>query len=131
VYWFFSLFEEFTIMCEVKILLKVRQGSPNFSGDGIVDKITPLGGIRSIIDSKMLNTNLKKDLISKQKMYCLQRLTSLSNQSLFARFVIAREFVTYFKFSLKFWLFWLPFILMPNLLRKYFKIVRKKFIAFT
>jgi glycosyltransferase involved in cell wall biosynthesis len=129
VYWFLSLFEEFEIMLETKVLLKVRQGSPNFSGDGIVDKIIPLGGIKAIIDANLLNINLKKQLIIEQKLYCLQQLSSLSNQSLFARFVIARKFVKYFRFSSKFWLFWLPFLLMPNVLRKIFKKIRKSIIA--
>ena len=129
VYWFLSLFEEFKIIIETKVLLKVRQGSPNFSGDGIVDKITPLGGITAIIDANLLNTNLKQQLIIKQKVYCLQQLSSISNQSLFARYVIARKFVKYFRFSLKFWLFWLPFLLMPNVSRKVFKKIRKSIIS--
>jgi len=129
VYWFLSLFEEFKIMVEAKVLLKVRQGSPNFSGDGIVDKITPLGGITANIDANLLNTNLKQQLIIKQKLYCLQQLSSISNQSLSARYMLARKFVKYFRFSSKFWLFWLPFLLMPNMLRKILKKIRKSIIS--
>jgi hypothetical protein len=125
VYWFFSLFLHSKIVLEDDILIKVRQGSPNFSGSKIGDKITPLGGIRALIDSDLSDKTLKKELIDRQKNYCLHQLSSLSNHSFVSRITISRKFISYFKYSFKFWFFWLPFTLMPNRMRKYAKSVRK------
>jgi glycosyltransferase involved in cell wall biosynthesis len=125
VYWFFSLFEKFQVKFENKVLLNVREGSPNFSGDGIVDKITPLGGIKALQEAKFLSGNLKHELIHKQKIYCLTRLSSISDQSFSTRKLIAQKFLPFYRFMPVFWVFWLPFVLMPNSWRIYLKQLRK------
>jgi len=125
VYWFFSLFEKCQVKFENKVLLNVREGSPNFSGDGIVDKITPLGGIKALQEAKFISGRLRHELIHMQKIYCLTRLSSISNQSLSTRKLIAQKFVPFYRFTPVFWVFWLPFILMPNSWRIYLKKLRK------
>jgi glycosyltransferase involved in cell wall biosynthesis len=125
VYWFFSLFEKFHIKFENKVLLNVREGSPNFSGDGFVDKITPLGGIKALQAAKFISKPLRNQLIHKQKIYCLTRLSSISDQSFFTRKLIAQKFLPFYRFVPAFWLFWLPFVLMPTSWRIFLKKLRK------
>lgn len=125
VYWFFSLFEKFHIKFEKRVLLNVREGSPNFFGDGIVDKITPLGGIKALQAAKFISKPFKNQLVHKQKIYCLTRLSSISDQSFFTRKLIAQKFLPFYRFVPVFWVFWLPFVLMPNSWRIFLKKLRK------
>lgn len=125
VYWFFSLIEQHLIKFENEVLISVRQGSPNFTGDGVVNIHTPLGGIDAILDAKLKNKVLQQKLISVQEKYCLNQLSSLNFQPFIVRALLFYKFVPFFKKLPQFWLFWTPFILMPNLLRSYLKKIRK------
>lgn len=125
VYWFFSLIEEHLIKFESEVLVSVRQGSPNFTGDGVINILTPLGGIEAILGANLKNKALQQKLISVQERYCLNQLSSLNFQPFTVRALLFYKFVPFFKKLPQFWLFWTPFILMPNLLRSNLKKIRK------
>lgn len=125
VYWFFSLLERYFVRFENEVLIRIRQGSPNFSGDGVINILTPLGGIKAILESNFVDDLLKQRLISAQEKYCLYQLSSLSRPPFKVRSLLFFEFVPLFKKSPQFWLFWAPFIVMPNFLRILLKRIRK------
>jgi glycosyltransferase involved in cell wall biosynthesis len=128
VYWFFCLLEKSITVVEKKTNISVRQGSPNFSGNNFTEIITPIGGILAIQFSKIKNDCLKKTLVARQKAYCLSRLTAVNGQSLLQRARIFGAFLPHFKSSIKFWLYWVPIIMMPNCIRFAIKGFRKQFL---
>jgi hypothetical protein len=130
VYWFFSLIEKHLIKFEREVLISVRQGSPNFTGGGVINILTPLGGIEAILEANLRNKVLQQKLISIQEKYCLNQLSSLNFQPFIVRALLFYKFVPFFKKLPQFWLFWSPFILMPNILRSYLKKVRKFIVRY-
>lgn len=128
VYWFLCLLETSTIAVERGSNILVREGSPNFSGDNFTEIVTPLGGILAIESSSIKDLNLKNNLLNAQKHYCLSRLTAVTTQNLFQRIKIFSAFYPYFKKSSEFWFYWVLIILMPNQLRVFLKVFRKKLL---
>lgn len=125
VYWFFCLLENNRIEIFQMPNVIVRQGAPNWTGDGIINILTPLGGILAIEQSTLIDKKLKVRLIKQQMDYCFEQLTSIKNQNIKQRFLILFKFFPYAKYRLIYWFFWIPWILLPKFIRLSFKAIRK------
>jgi len=124
-YWFFCLIENRKVLIIPQSLVTVRQGAPNWSGDGVIDILTPLGGILAIEQASLKDIKLKSALVNLQLTYCLSRLTAIQNQKLSERFLIFSKFYPYARQKIIFWVFWVPWIFLPKPIRKFLKKSRK------